>query len=90
MGKEIIKKKFDVPILDFGMQRVLHKTKTYAFLNGLVNASVKIKYDKKFFPEEDRIKGKHMKKDFSSSFEQIKSNIEKNGWARIKILQKQF
>ena len=60
------------------MQRVLHKTKTYAFLNGLVDAGVNIKYDKTLFPEEDRIKGKHMKKDFSTIFEQIKSNIEKN------------
>ena len=72
MGKKIVKESLETPIVDFGMQRVLHKTKTYAFLNGLVNAGVKIKYDEKFFPEEDRIKGKHMKKDISSSFEQLK------------------
>ncbi len=78
IGKKIIKEKLENPILDFGMQRVLHKTKTYAFLNGLVDAGIKLKYDKKFFPEENRIKGKHMKKDFSDIFEQIKSNIEKN------------
>ena len=77
IGKKIIKESKN-PILDFGMQRVLHKTKTYGFLNGLVDAGVRLKHDKKFFPEEDRIKGKHMKKDFSSIFEQIKSNIEKN------------
>ncbi len=77
IGKKITNEA-ENPILDFGMQRVLHKTKTYAFLNGLVNAGVNIKYDEKLFPEEDRIKGKHMKKDFSSIFEKIKSNIEKN------------
>ena len=77
IGKKIIKEA-ENPILDFGMQRVLHKTKTFAFLNGLVDAGVKVQYDAKLFPEENRIKGKHMKKDFSSTFEQIKLNIEKN------------
>jgi large subunit ribosomal protein L18 len=77
IGKKVIKEA-ENPILDFGMQRVLHKTKTFAFLNGLVDAGVKVKHDEKIFPDENRIKGKHMKKDFSSTFEQIKSNIEKN------------
>ena len=77
IGKKVITKA-ETPILDFGMQRVLHKTKIFAFLNGLVDAGVKIQYDEKLFPDENRIKGKHMKKDFSSTFEQIKSNIEKN------------
>ncbi len=77
IGKEIVKKGENA-IVDFGMQRVLHKTKTFAFLNGLVDAGVKIKYDEKFSSEESRIQGKHLKKDFSSIFQQIKSNIEKN------------
>jgi len=79
VGKKILKGSLENPIPDFGMQRVLHKTKIYAFLNGLIDAGVKIKCDEKLFPEESRIKGKHMKKDFSSSFEKIKSSIEKNG-----------
>jgi large subunit ribosomal protein L18 len=79
IGKRITKESLETPIIDFGMQRVLHKTKLYAFLNGLTDAGVKISHDKELFPEEDRIKGKHMKEDFSSAFDQIKSNIEKNG-----------
>jgi len=78
IGKRISKESLKTPILDFGMQRVLHKTKLYAFLKGLIDAGVKIKSDEKFFPDENRIKGKHMKKDFSDTFDQIKSNIEKN------------
>ncbi len=78
MGKKIISKKLENPILDFGMQKMLYKTRVYAFLNGLIDAGVKINCDEKFFPDQDRIKGKHMKKDFSSIFDQIKSNIEKN------------
>ena len=78
IGKRIIKESLEIPILDFGMQRALHKTKLYAFLKGLIDGGVKIKHDEELFPDENRIKGKHMKKDFSDTFDQIKSNIEKN------------
>ncbi len=76
IGKEIIKKKLKTPIVDFGMTRAVRKNRAYAFLNGLIDAGVKIKCDKEFFPEEDRISGKHMKKDFSKTFTEIKSKIE--------------
>jgi hypothetical protein len=42
-----------------------------------VDSGVDIKYKEETFPSEDRIKGKHLKKDFSKSFEEIKSKIEK-------------
>jgi large subunit ribosomal protein L18 len=77
-GQKIMKESLAKPIVDFGMQRVLHKTKTYSFLKGLDDSGVKIGNNEKFFPEEDRIKGKQTKKDFSSMFDKIKSNIEKN------------
>ena len=37
----------------------LHKTKTYAFMKGLIDSGVEIKFDKKkdIFPSEERIKG---------------------------------
>nr|AJS13353.1 large subunit ribosomal protein L18 [uncultured archaeon] len=77
MGKEINKKGLKTPIVDFGMMRVLAKNKGYAFLKGIVDAGVKIKCDEKQFPEEERIQGKNMREDFSKTFEQIKSKIEK-------------
>ncbi len=75
IGKEVIGKKLQEPIIDFGMLRMLHKTKVYGFLKGLIEAGIKIKCDEKMFPIEDRIQGKHMKKDFSKIFEEIKSKI---------------
>jgi len=48
IGKQIIKKKLETPIVDFGMVRVLHKTKTYAFLKGLIDSGVGIKCEKGF------------------------------------------
>ncbi len=76
IGKKILKGKKEAPVLDFGMISTVHKTRPYAFLKGLVDSGLKISHDKEIFPEEDRIKGKHLKKDFSGIFEKIKSKIE--------------
>ena len=79
MGKKITTKALETPIIDFGMSRMLYKTRTFAFLKGIIDSGIKIDSKDEIFPEQNRIQGKHMKKDFSSMFEQIKSNIEKNG-----------
>jgi len=78
VGKEIIRKKLETPIVDFGMTRVLSKNRTFAFIKGLVDAGVKIKCPEENFPENERIEGKNMKKDFSKTFKEIKSKIEKS------------
>lgn len=77
MGKKIIKNKKETPILDIGMIRNLHKTKVYAFLKGVIDSGIEMKYKEGIFPEEERIEGKNLKKDFSKTFTQIKSKIEK-------------
>lgn len=78
LGKEIIKKNLSKnPIIDIGMTRNIHQSKIYGFIKGLSDAGIIIKCDKKFFPKEETIKGKNMKKDFSAHFEKIKSNINK-------------
>ena len=77
MGKEIAKKKLATPIVDVGMVRTLSKNKVFAFINGLVDSGLKIKCSKEKFPEVERIEGKSMKKDFSKTFKEIKSKLEK-------------
>ena len=62
-------------IIDFGMIRNLHKTKIYAAVKGLIDAGVQIKYKKDIFPDENRIKGNHMKNKIN--VESIKSKITK-------------
>ncbi len=76
IGKKIIEKKLETPIIDFGMIRNLHKTKIYAFMKGLIDAGIKIKFDEKkdIFPSNERIKGEHLRNKIP--FEQIKSKIE--------------
>ena len=76
-GMRIPTEKHGQPISDFGMARVLHGTRIYAFLKGLIDAGVSVKCDEEFFPGEDRIRGKHMKNDFSGTFNQVRENIGK-------------
>ena len=75
LGKRISEKKLKIPIVDSGMIRKIAKNRFFAFLKGLKDAGIAIKCDEKFFPNEDRIKGKHLKKDFTKIFEEIKSKI---------------
>jgi large subunit ribosomal protein L18 len=77
MGKKILEKDLEVPIMDFGMNRTIHKTKLFAFVKGLIDAGVEINCDEKTFPEEERIEGKNLKEDFSKQFKTIKSKIGK-------------
>lgn len=74
-GKKILENKLEAPIMDLGMLRVLHKSKVYAFIKGLIDAGVKISCKKEAFPEESRIKGEHMK--HKISFDKIKQEIDK-------------
>lgn len=76
IAKKISDQKLPNPIMDLGMLRVLHKTKIYSFIKGANDGGLKIKCDSSLFPEEERIKGKHLKKDFSKTFELIKSKIQ--------------
>lgn len=73
IGKKIVKEKLETPILDFGLQRVLHKTKIHGFIKGLVDSGLKIKHKEENFPNEEKIKGKYIK---DIPFEEIKSKIQ--------------
>jgi len=75
IGKQIKDKKLKQPIIDFGMIRTLHKTKVYGFLKGIIDAGIEIKCKEEAFPDEQRIKGEHMKNKIS--FEDIKNKIDK-------------
>ncbi len=77
LGKLILEKKEKVdPIIDFGIQTSVHKSRLYAFINGLVDSGLKIKYSKETLPEEARIKGTHMKKDFEKILNEVKGKVK--------------
>jgi len=78
LGKQIIDKEKQTDcIFDIGLQRNIKKSRTYAFLKGIIDAGVKIKAKEDIFPDEKRIKGEAMKNKISDSFNKIKENIEK-------------
>ena len=76
-GKKILGKKLETPVIDMGMIRNLHKNKVFGFLKGLKDSGLNIKCEEKYCPEESRIKGKHLKRDFSKTFEEIKLKLNK-------------
>jgi len=76
LGKKITGKKLKTPIIDIGMTRNLHKNKVFGFLKGLKDSGIGIKCDDQYCPEENRIKGKHLKEDFSKTFEEIKQKVQ--------------
>ena len=74
IGKQINKKKLEKPIVDFGMLRMLHKSRVFAFLKGLKDSGIDIDCPEKAFPSEVRIKGEHMKNKIP--FDEIKEKIK--------------
>ena len=76
-AKKIQKEKLKEPIVDFGMHRVLGKTRIFAFIKGIIDGGVKIKCPKEKFPEEERLKGKNAKEDISKTVMGVKSKIDK-------------
>ncbi len=75
IGKKIKDEKLSEPIIDFGMIRMIPKTKTYAFIKGLNDGGVNIACKKEFFPEEERIRGEKLKNKIP--FDNLKAAIEK-------------
>ena len=76
LGKRVSEKKLGTPVIDIGMIRSVNKSKIFSFIKGLIDSGVKIKCNEESFPEEGRIKGKNLKRDFSVSFGKIKSKID--------------
>lgn len=76
VAKKIQKDNLEEPIVDLGMQRVLHKTKIFAFIKGLIDGGLEISCDEEAFPEEERISGKNLKEDFENIFNKVKEKIE--------------
>jgi len=74
MAKKMTDKK-KLPVIDFGMIRNVHKSRAYAFMKGLIDAGINVKHKEGIFPEDNRIKGEHLKN--KVPFEQIKSKIMK-------------
>jgi large subunit ribosomal protein L18 len=72
LGKKALEKGHKEAILDTGFHFVLKKGKIYSFLKGVLDSGLEIPSNKEIIPDDERIKGKHIK-DYA---EKIKENKE--------------
>ena len=77
MAKTIIEKKLETPIVDFGMNRTIHKSKLFAFLKGVNDGGLEIPCPEEAYPSEERINKVKVNEDFTKILSLIKSNIDK-------------
>lgn len=76
LGKKIKKlEKNCKAITDIGLARNIRKSRIFAVLKGIIDSGIEIKHKKEIFPEEERIKGKHLKNKIN--FEEIKGEVLK-------------
>lgn len=76
LGKKVGDKEGKVEaVFDLGLLRSIPKSREYAFLKGAIDAGIEVSCDRKMFPDEAKILGKHLKKNVS--VESIKQKISK-------------
>ncbi|MEM3122057.1 MAG: 50S ribosomal protein L18 [Candidatus Pacearchaeota archaeon] len=71
-GKKIVENEKGNVILDIGLNRSTMGGRVYAVLKGLVDSGLKIIYDKKLFPPEERLEGKHLNDNIQKKIKEIK------------------
>jgi large subunit ribosomal protein L18 len=83
IGKKAAKNKIKEAVLDSGLYPSTKGSRIYAVLKGAVDSDLKVSFDEKILPSEERIKGLHIQKfkDLPQEFEKIKQKIlgEKSG-----------
>lgn len=73
LGKKILNKNYKEGVFDIGLLRSIAKSRVYSFVKGVIDAGVDIKSKKEIFPDENRLKGRHLK--ISLGFDKIKEKI---------------
>ncbi len=69
------KKHIRQAILDLGLQRSTKGSRIYSALKGVIDAGISIPHSPDILPDENRIKGSHIKEDVVKNFEEVKSKI---------------
>jgi large subunit ribosomal protein L18 len=78
-GKKMLAMGQDQGIMDMGLHASTKGSRIYAALKGVVDAGVNVPHSPEIFPEDERIRGEHIKEytgvDVVSKFETAKGNI---------------
>lgn len=64
-------------IFDIGLARNIHGSRLYATLKGIVDAGLKLNYDEKVFPSEERIMGAHLNEELKKVIQNMKAKGSK-------------
>ena len=75
-GKKLEKLKLKKVILDLGLIRSTKGSRVYSAVKGIIDSGIELNVGKGVLPEEERVGGKFLKKDFSSEFKKIKERIK--------------
>jgi large subunit ribosomal protein L18 len=82
-GKLAVKAKLNAAIADVGLKTVTKGSAIFAVVKGAADAGLKINFNPKILPSEDRISGKHisahLKNKITEDFLAIKAKIQQNG-----------
>jgi len=63
-------------VFDTGFRSPKHRGRLYAFLKGALDAGLNLPHgEEEIFPEEAKLKGQHLKSDFSEKFEKVKQQL---------------
>jgi large subunit ribosomal protein L18 len=76
MAKKIKKGAY---IIDLGMAVTKFGGRLSAAIKGLIDGGLDINANEKIFPSEERLSGKHLKKEIQDKIIKVKENILKNG-----------
>ena len=93
LGKKAVKKGVKEAVLDIGLVTPVLKSKPFSVLKGVLDAGIKVPYDEKALPEENRLKGKSIE-DYAKSLSEEKFNKRFSDYAKknldVKNLSKLF
>jgi large subunit ribosomal protein L18 len=64
-------------VADMGIYISTKGSRLYAALGGAVDGGMKIPYDEKMLPSQDRIRGKHIRGEIEKNWGEVKSKVEK-------------
>jgi len=77
LGRKASNKKIKKAIFDIGLQESTKGNRIFAFLKGFLDSGINVPHSTDMFPDEERIKGKHMGEDVVKNFEEVKEKLLK-------------
>ena len=75
-AKRALRKGIGKAVFDLGLHVPTRGGRAFAGLKGVVDAGIKVPYDEKIVPPEERISGSHLGEDVSKDFHKVKKRIE--------------